>query len=175
MVVVPLLNKMFGLEQKKAQATALFVILPISLVSTIVYMCYHSIDFAEGWPVIVGIIVGGVIGAFLLNKIKNNVIKGIFIFFMLLGGVGMLIWWLYDILGNCCRNFRWNNRRYGNGWRNTHNTYSHYLFVIRPIERTGSEFDSLLADVDHCSNYSYEKSFGRIQTNMVTSIGGLYI
>ncbi len=92
MVVVPLLNKMFGLEQKKAQATALFVILPISLVSTIVYMCYHSIDFAEGWPVIVGIIVGGVIGAFLLNKIKNNVIKGIFIFFMLLGGVGMLIW-----------------------------------------------------------------------------------
>lgn len=92
MVVVPLLNKMFGLEQKKAQATALFVILPISLVSTIVYMCYHSIDFIEGWPVIVGIILGGAIGALLLNKIKNNVIKGIFIFFMLLGGIGMLLW-----------------------------------------------------------------------------------
>ena len=36
MVVVPLLTKMFGLEQKKAQATALFIILPISLVSSIV-------------------------------------------------------------------------------------------------------------------------------------------
>ena len=55
-------------------------------------MCHHSIDFKEGWPVIVGIILGGVIGALLLNKIKNNVIKGIFIFFMLLGGIGMLIW-----------------------------------------------------------------------------------
>ena len=90
MVVVPLLNKVFGLEQKKAQATALFVILPISLVSTIVYMCFNSIDFASGWPVILGIIGGGVIGAKLLNKLQNNVIKGIFVFFMLLGGVGML-------------------------------------------------------------------------------------
>ena len=92
MVVVPLLNKLFGLEQKKAQATALFVILPISLVSTIVYMCYNSIDFQSGWPVIVGIIFGGVIGATALNKLNNNAVKGIFIFFMFLGGIGMLIW-----------------------------------------------------------------------------------
>ncbi len=92
MIVVPLLTKMFGLEQKKAQATALFIILPISLVSSIVYLCYHSINFSEGWPVIVGIIAGGVIGATMLNKMNNKVVKGIFIFFMFLGGVGMLIW-----------------------------------------------------------------------------------
>ena len=92
MIVVPLLNKLFDMEQKKAQATALFVILPISLVSTIVYLCHSSIDFAKAWPVILGIIGGGVIGATLLNKLNNNVVKGIFIFFMLLGGVGMLIW-----------------------------------------------------------------------------------
>ena len=92
MVVVPLLTKMFGLEQKKAQATALFIILPISLVSSIVYLCYHSINFSEGWPVIVGIIAGGVIGATMLNKMNNKVVKGIFIFFIFLGGVGMLIW-----------------------------------------------------------------------------------
>ena len=92
MVVVPLLNKLFKMEQKKAQATALFVILPISLVSTIVYLCHSSIAFASGWPVILGIVGGGVIGATLLNKLNNNVVKYIFIFFMLLGGVGMLIW-----------------------------------------------------------------------------------
>lgn len=90
MVVVPLLTKMFKMEQKKAQATALFVILPISLVSTIVYMCFHSVDFATGWPVILGIVAGGVVGATMLNKLNNKVIKGIFIFFMLLGGVMML-------------------------------------------------------------------------------------
>ncbi len=90
MVVVPLLNKLFGLEQKKAQATALFVILPISLVSTIVYFCFKSIKFASGWPVIVGIVCGGVIGATMLNKLNNKIVKGLFIFFMLLGGVVML-------------------------------------------------------------------------------------
>jgi len=92
MIVVPLLNKLFNLEQKKAQATALFVILPISLVSTIVYMCNNSINFAKGWPVIGGIIIGGIIGAKLLNKLNNRAIKGIFVCFMLLGGIGMLIW-----------------------------------------------------------------------------------
>ncbi len=92
MVVVPVLNKLFKMEQKKAQATALFVILPISLVSTIVYMCYNSVSFSSGWPVILGIVLGGVFGATLLNKMDNKVIKGIFVFFMLLGGVGMLIW-----------------------------------------------------------------------------------
>ena len=92
MIVVPMLNKMFGLEQKKAQATALFVILPISLVSTIVYLTHKSIAFASGWPVILGIVGGGVIGATLLNKLNNKVVKYIFIVFMLVGGVGMLIW-----------------------------------------------------------------------------------
>ena len=90
MVVVQLLNKVFKLEQKKAQATALFVILPISVVSAIVYMCFNSVNFATGWPVMVGIVAGGLVGAQILNKLKNNVIKGIFIFFMLLGGVVML-------------------------------------------------------------------------------------
>ena len=90
MVVVPLLTKLFDIEQKKAQATALFVILPISLVSTIVYMCHNSIAFSSGWPVILGIVLGGVVGAKLLNKLNNRVVKYIFIGFMMLGGIGML-------------------------------------------------------------------------------------
>ena len=92
MIVVPLLTKLFKLEQKKAQATALFIILPISLVSAIVYLCYNSVNFKQGWPVIVGIVGGGVIGAILLNKLNNKVVRGIFIFMMALGGVGMLVW-----------------------------------------------------------------------------------
>ncbi len=90
MIVVPVLNKLFKMEQKQAQATALFVILPISLVSTIVYMSNNSIDFKTGWPVIVGIILGGVAGALLLNKIKNKALKGFFVFFMALSGIVLL-------------------------------------------------------------------------------------
>ena len=90
MIVVPLLTKLFKMEQKKAQATALFVILPISLVSTIVYLVNNSIHFGHCWPVVVGIVVGGIVGAKLLNKINNRAIQGIFIFFMFLGGGFML-------------------------------------------------------------------------------------
>lgn len=89
MIVVPLLNKMFGLEQKKAQATALFVILPISIASTIIYFCFNSVNLQTGWPVIAGIVVGGAIGATLLNKMNNKLIKGIFVLFMLIGGAVM--------------------------------------------------------------------------------------
>ena len=92
MIVVPLLSKILNLEQKKAQATALFVILPISLVSTIVYLCHKSIAFMSGWPVILGIVGGGIVGAQLLNKLNNRIIRNIFVLFMLVGGVAMLIW-----------------------------------------------------------------------------------
>lgn len=91
MIVVPLLNKLFGLEQKKAQATALFVILPISVASAILYLCFNSIDFVAGWPVIAGVVAGGVVGATLLNKLNNKWVKGIFVLFMFVGGVSMLL------------------------------------------------------------------------------------
>ena len=52
----------------------------------------HSIPKVIIPALIVGIIAGGVIGATMLNKMNNKVVKGIFIFFMFLGGVGMLIW-----------------------------------------------------------------------------------
>ena len=76
MLVVPLLTKLYGLKQKNAQATALFVILPISVVSTIVYLSHNTINLGECWPVVAGIVLGGLAGAKLLNKINsynNNV------------------------------------------------------------------------------------------------------
>ena len=90
MVVVPLLTKLFKMEQKKAQATALFVILPISLVSTIVYLTNNSVNFNYCWPVIIGIVLGGIVGAKMLSKITNKKVQQIFILFMFLGGGFML-------------------------------------------------------------------------------------
>ena len=91
MIVVPMLTKFFNMDQKKAQATALFIILPISLASTIVYLCYKSINIWSGLPVIVGIVAGGVVGALLLNKLKNDILRIVFITFMLIGGIVMLL------------------------------------------------------------------------------------
>lgn len=90
MIVVPLLTEKFGFSQKQAQATAIFVILPISIASSIIYITKNSIDFAVGWSVIVGVIAGGVIGALLLKKLNNLFVKGIFTVLMLIGGIFLL-------------------------------------------------------------------------------------
>ena len=91
MIVVPFLNKVFNMEQKEAQATALFVILPISLVSTTIYLFNQAIDFSTGWPIILGIVGGGAVGAGLLSKLKNKLLKILFIIFMIIGGIWMLV------------------------------------------------------------------------------------
>ena len=91
MIVVPALTKIFKFNQKEAQATALFVILPISIASSIIYITHNSINFASSWPAILSIIVGGVGGALLLNKLDNKVVRIIFIGLILVSGVMMLI------------------------------------------------------------------------------------
>lgn len=91
MIVVPLLTSKFGFSQKEAQATAIFVILPISIASSIIYITKNSIDFALGWTVILGVLIGGVIGALLLKKLNNLIVKAIFTILMLASGIFMLV------------------------------------------------------------------------------------
>ena len=90
MLVVPLLTEKFGFTQKQAQATAIFVILPISIASSIIYITKNSIDFAVGWSVILGVVAGGALGAILLKKLNNLIVKAIFTILMLIGGIFML-------------------------------------------------------------------------------------
>lgn len=90
MIVVPVLTKFFGFTQKQAQATAIFVILPISIASSIIYITHNSINFAKSWPVILSVVIGGAGGALLLNKLDNKVVRFIFIGLILFSGVTML-------------------------------------------------------------------------------------
>ena len=91
MIVVPAFTKFFGFNQKQAQATALFVILPISIASSIIYITHNSINFANSWPAILAIVAGGAGGALLLNKLNNKVVRVIFIALILISGVMMII------------------------------------------------------------------------------------
>lgn len=90
MIVVPVLTHFFGFSQKEAQATALFVILPISIASSIIYITHNSINFANSWPAILSIIAGGVGGALLLNKLNNKIVRIIFIVLIFISGFWML-------------------------------------------------------------------------------------
>ena len=91
MLCVPIFEKLFGLESKKAHATTLCVILPLSLVSSIVYIYSNDINFINLSWVSIGAILGGVIGAFFLTKINNKWLRIIFAVLMFGVGVKMVI------------------------------------------------------------------------------------
>ena len=90
MVVVPLLIFLLNLPEKKAHASAIFVILPLCVVSSIVYIIKGSIDWLQLLYSTIGFVVGGVIGALLLKKLDNKVLRIIFAIIMVGAGVKML-------------------------------------------------------------------------------------
>lgn len=90
MIVVPLLIFLLKLPEKNAHATAIFVILPLCVVSSIIYIINGSMDWWQLLYSTIGFIVGGVAGALLLKKLNNKVLRIIFAIIMVIAGVKML-------------------------------------------------------------------------------------
>ena len=88
-VIVSLLLSVVKLDQKKSQATALLVILPLTVVSAVVYFIYGNVDWATVLWTTLGVVAGGILGALLLKKLKGNVVKMIFAVILILGGIKM--------------------------------------------------------------------------------------
>lgn len=91
MVVVPILTFFLYLTEKKAHATAIFVILPITIASAVIYIIKQQLDFLLVLMVGIGFVVGGIIGSLLLKKINNNTLKIIFAIVMIAAGIKMII------------------------------------------------------------------------------------
>ena len=89
-IVVALLLTVVKLNQKNAQATALLVILPLTVVSAVVYLIKGSVDWVPTLWVTLGVVVGAILGALLLSKLKSNVAKIIFAVVLIAGGIKML-------------------------------------------------------------------------------------
>ena len=87
MVAVPVLTYFLQLDTKKSHATAIWVILPISIVSAVIYYLKIRMDFAILIPSAIGVLIGGVVGAFLLSKLSNRYIRMAFSVFMILAGI----------------------------------------------------------------------------------------
>lgn len=90
MVSVPYLNKN-GLSQQKSQATSLLIILPLSIISTILYLKSGYLNFNDSLIFIIPGIIGAVIGGLTLKKIPNTALKIVFSAFMIYAGVRMII------------------------------------------------------------------------------------
>ena len=90
MLVVPYLEYVQKFKEKSAHATAIFIILPISLASSFVYIFSGRIETTDALLISGGVFIGGVIGALLLSKLSDKWIGIIFSVLMIAAGVRMM-------------------------------------------------------------------------------------
>ena len=90
MIVVPLLTFLLKVKTKAAHATAIAIILPITVAASVIYFLKGSFDFGVGIPSGAGVVAGGAVGAWLLGKLSAKWIIRVFAVVMLAAGVKLL-------------------------------------------------------------------------------------
>ncbi len=91
MLLVPLLIRWVKLEERRAFATSIFIILPLCIVSGAVYLFRAGIDPVPAVPYLIGGLAGGFIGGRLFKKIPTALLHRIFGLLLLYGGVRSLL------------------------------------------------------------------------------------
>ena len=90
MIVVPSLRKFLGYKTNSAHATAIAIILPVSVLSGAFYTAFGHFEFEPVFFTAIGVTAGGIAGAFLLKKLKSKIVTVIFSVLMVLAGIKML-------------------------------------------------------------------------------------
>lgn len=88
-IIVPFMVFLLGIEDHKAHSTAISVILPLSILSSLVYIKNNIINIPLTINVTIGSIIGGYLGAKLLNKVPINILRKIFGIIMLVASIRM--------------------------------------------------------------------------------------
>lgn len=91
MILVPLLTRWGGLEDKKAFATSIAIIAPMCLVSIFIYWHHGQLDFGAALPYLAGGLFGGLLGGKLFKKMSAGVLHKLLGLFILYGGIRSLI------------------------------------------------------------------------------------
>ncbi len=91
MVLVPLLTGWLGLEEKRAFATSVAVILPMCLVSAAIYFWRGGLTLAAALPYLAGGLLGGILGGKLFQKIPANWLRRGFGLLLIYGGIRNLL------------------------------------------------------------------------------------
>ena len=90
-IVVPAMERFLDVETHKAHASAIAVILPLSLASALLYVNQPETDWASIGFIALGGVAGGVLGAKLLAKLSSAWLHRIFGLFMAAAAVRMIL------------------------------------------------------------------------------------
>ena len=90
MVLVPLLTEKCGLEQRKAFATSVAIILPLCALSSAIYFLRGDLELGTALPYLLGGCAGGLLGGRLFRQLNMDWLRRTFALLILYGGVKSL-------------------------------------------------------------------------------------
>lgn len=90
MLTVPLYKKT-GMEQKQAQINTVCTILPITIISSIIYLINGNVNLSDTYIYLLPGLLGSIAGTFVIKKTSNKILTLIFALFMIWAGVRMFI------------------------------------------------------------------------------------
>ncbi len=91
MAAVPLLRRWCGLEERRAFADCVALILPLCALSAAVCALRGQLDWALAWPYLLGGAAGGFLGGRTFGRVPVRWLRRIFAAFLLYGGVRYLL------------------------------------------------------------------------------------
>lgn len=90
-ILVPAMVFMLGIKENKAHATAIAVIMPLSIISSFFYISSNKVNWNLTYQVAIGSIIGGYIGSRILNKFSDGTLRKIFGFSMIAAAIRMVL------------------------------------------------------------------------------------
>lgn len=86
-IIVPFMVFLLGIEDHKAHATAISIILPLTILSSLIYIKNGIVDIPLTLNVTIGSVIGGYIGALLLNKVPIKILRKLFGIIMIIASI----------------------------------------------------------------------------------------
>ena len=90
-MLVPVLTRLCGMEQRRAFATSVAVILPLCVLSVGIYFMRGGLGLSAAWPYLVGGTVGGWLGGRLFKGVRVDWLRRGFGLLLIYGGVRYLV------------------------------------------------------------------------------------
>jgi len=91
-VLVTAMTFLFNLHDHKAHATAISIILPLTIISSLIYIKSGNASLEITIIVTLGSMIGAYIGSKILNRIPINIIRRVFGSMMIITAIGMMFY-----------------------------------------------------------------------------------
>lgn len=90
LIAVPLFRS-DGLNQKEAQASAISVILPLTVISSVIYLFKGYMNISDVLGYIPFGMIGSLAGPLIMKKIPDKILRKLFALFMIYSGINMIM------------------------------------------------------------------------------------